>query len=239
MYELFVNDDGIPSNQCLFNIGGVPTVGAGIKCVPYQYKNSQEVGTEDEGILGGKFPTLSWANDPYTNWLTQNSVNIGLSVASNLITIVGGIGLMVSGAGSLAGASSVISGSMGIASQIGQIYQHSLVPNTVKGNTNGGDINTCAKKNTFIFQSMSIRSEYARLIDDYFTRFGYKTNRLLSPNLTGRPIFNYIEIGNNENIGYGEVPSKFMNIINNACRKGITIWHNHSNMGNYSLLNNL
>ena len=30
-----------------------------------------------------------------------------------------------------------------------------------------------------------------------------------------------------------------MSEINNACRKGVTIWHNHDNVGNYSLDNSI
>jgi len=30
-----------------------------------------------------------------------------------------------------------------------------------------------------------------------------------------------------------------MEEINNACRKGVTIWHNHANIGNYNLSNNI
>lgn len=72
--------------------------GASVKCVPVNYKNISEFEVEDEGIMGGKFPTLSWSEDAYINWLTQNSVNIGLGVASNLITIIGGLGMMATGA---------------------------------------------------------------------------------------------------------------------------------------------
>ena len=69
--------------------------------------------------------------------------------------------------------------------------------------------------------------------------FGYQINRVLTPNITGRTYWNFIQIGASEEIGYGDVPSKFMEEINNACRKGITIWHNHSNIGNYSLNNTI
>ena len=61
---------------------------------------------------------------------------------------------------------------------MGQVYQHSMTPNTARGNTNGGDINVSSNANTFYFSKMSIKKEYARVIDDYFTRFRicYKTN---------------------------------------------------------------
>lgn len=225
MYELFNQE------QAIFNIKGVPSVGASIKCIPYQYKLGGENNNEDEGIMAGKYPTLSWSEDAYTNWLTQNAVNLGLGLTSNLISIVGGI---ASGNGI-----GLITGSMGIASQIGQVYEHSLVPYTAKGNTNGGDINVSSNSQGFYFYQMSIRQEYAQIIDDYFTRFGYKINRITSPNLTGRQYWNYVEIGSTEEIGYGDVPSKYMDMINNACRRGVTIWHNHANVGNFSLNNSI
>lgn len=78
---------------------------------------------------------------------------------------------------------------------------------------------------------MRPKKEYLQIIDDYFTRFGYKICKLENPNINGRRYWNYVETGT------GEVPSKYMDIINNACRRGVTIWHNHANIGNYSLNN--
>ena len=63
--------------------------------------------------------------------------------------------------------------------------------------------------------------------------------KLEMPNITGRSIWNFIEIGSSEEIGYGNVPTKYMDIINNACRRGVTIWHNHANVGNYTLNNTI
>lgn len=84
---------------------------------------------------------------------------------------------------------------------------------------------------------MRAKTEYLRIIDDYFSRFGYKINEILTPNIVGRQNWNYVEIGSSEDIGYGTVPSKYMDEINKACRRGVTIWHNHNNVGNYSLNN--
>ena len=84
---------------------------------------------------------------------------------------------------------------------------------------------------------MRAKTQFLKIIDDYYTRFGYAIKSLETPNITGRKYWNYVEIGSSECIGYGEVPTIFMNDINNACRKGVTIWHNHSNIGNYSLNN--
>lgn len=229
-YELFQD------NTCKFNIKGVPTVGASIKCVPYQYKIAGENYNESEGIMAGKFPTLSWSQDAYINWLTQNSVNLGVGVASNLITILGGVGMMATGGGALAGAGSVVSGSLGIASQIGQVYEHSLTPNSAKGNTNGGDINVSSKSNGFYFYKTSIKSEYAKIIDDFFSMFGYKVNSVKLPNITGRPNWNYVKTIN-ANIT-GDIPQTDLQQIKEIFDNGVTFWHNPSTFLDYSQNNN-
>ena len=225
-------------NTCNFTVKGVPVVGGSIKVIPTNYDGGI---SEENGLMAGKFPTLNWSDDEYTNWLTQNGVNIGLGVASAGLTIVGGVGMMATGAGAVAGAGSIASGGLAIANQLGSIYQHSLQPNSAKGNTNGGDINVCSSKNGFFFTKMSIRSEMARIIDDYFYRYGYQVNRIKIPNQLGRENFNYVQIGSSENIGYVEngITASEMEEINNIYRRGVTIWHNHTNLGDYSVTNGI
>lgn len=125
-----------------------------------------------------------------------------------------------------------------IGNTIGSFYSASLLPNVSQGGNNG-DINFSSNTNTFILYQMRPKTEYLQIIDDYFTRFGYKINRVETPNIVGRRNWNYVEIGQSECIGYGTVPSSYMTEINNACRKGVTIWHNHSNLGNYNLDNSI
>lgn len=97
-YELFNSLDEYP-NKCIFNIKGVPTIGGSIKCNPVNYKMTNEADNEEEGIMAGKFPTLSWSEDAYINWLTQNSVNIGIGLASDVLSTIGGLGLLATGVG--------------------------------------------------------------------------------------------------------------------------------------------
>lgn len=223
---------------CNFMVKGVPTCGGSIKLVPMLY-DGQLTGNEDEGLMAGKFPTLSWVADPYTNWLTQNSVNIGIGVASAGINIVGGIASATLGgpAGVALGGSMIISGLSGITQTLGQMYQHDMIPNSAKGNVNGGDINTCSDKNGFTFYHMSIKQEYARIIDDYFSLFGYKIARVKVPNITGRQNWNYVKtIDCNFS---GNIPQTDLDIIKNMFNNGVTFWHNPSTMYNYNNTNNI
>lgn len=222
-------------NTCDFSIKGVPVVGASVKLIPTNYDSTYN--QEEEGLIGGKFPTLNWSEDEYTNWLTQNSVNIGIGVASSGLTILGGAGMMLNPTTAMAGASSVLSGVMSITNQMGAIYQHSLQPNSAKGNVNGGDINVCSGKNGFYFYNMSIKQEYSKVIDNYFSMFGYKVNRLGTPHLHARTYYDYIKTID-ANIE-GDIPEADLNQIRNMFNNGIRFWHDTTKYLDFSVNNTI
>lgn len=208
-------------NPINFDIQIALSVGCSGRLVPRNYKKVDY--NTDETIPLAKYPTCSWATDAFTNWLTQNAVNIGTNIIGTAVGVATGNLPTVAG---------------NIASLIGQFHNANLLP-SIEGGQNTGDVNYSAKNNTFNFYNYHCKPEYMKIIDDYFTRFGYKINRVETPNIIGRRNWNYVEIGQSENIGYGSVPSSYMEEINNACRKGVTIWHNHNNLGNYSLDNSI
>ena len=42
---------------------------------------------EDEALPLAKYPTCSWTSDAFTNWLTQNAVNLSSNLAFGLLGI--------------------------------------------------------------------------------------------------------------------------------------------------------
>ena len=218
------------SSSCIFENQFSITIGGSGRIVPKNYKGMAT--NDDEALPLGKYPTCAWSSDAFTNWLTQNSVNL----ATNLAMTVGGIAGTVATGGAMLPELMSVAGN--VAGQIGQFRQASLLPN-ISGGQATGDVIWASNRNLFSFRQMRCKTEYMKIIDDYFTRFGYAVKRLETPNITGRKYWNYVEIGSSEEIGYGDVPSKYMDIINNSCRRGVTIWHNHSNIGNYSLNNTI
>jgi hypothetical protein len=225
-YEDFNTENCVFENQFSIAIGGSGRI------VPKNYKGMTT--NDDEALALGKYPTCAWSSDAFTNWLTQNSVNMAVSLGLTAGAIAGTIATGGATAPMLAGAVMSVAGNIG--NKIGQFYQASLLPNISGGQANGDVIWAC-NRNMFSFRQMRVKTEYLKIIDNYFTRFGYAIKSLELPNLTGRSYWNYLEIGSSEEIGYGEVPAKYMDTINNACRRGVTIWHNHENVGNYSLDN--
>ena len=227
-YEDFNTEKCIFENQFSIAIGGSGRI------VPKNYKGMAT--NDDEALALGKYPTCAWSSDAFTNWLTQNSVNMAVSLGLTAGAIAGTIATGGATAPALAGAVMSVAGNIG--NTIGQFYQASLLPNINGGQANGDVIWAC-NRNMFSFRQMRVKTEYLKIIDDYFTRFGYAIKSLAMPNITGRRYWNYVEIGASEEIGYGEVPAKYMDTINNACRRGVTIWHNHSDIGNFNLDNSI
>ena len=225
------------SNSPTFRVTETLCPSMSIKLVARQYKSGSSDNSWGEGIMGAKTVQCSWITDYYTNWLTQNAVNLALQATS-----------AVAGAGASIAAGNVVSGTMGLVGSIGGIvaehYRASMVPDQVNGNLNAGDVSFSKNKMCFTYLPKSIKAEYARIVDDYFTMFGYKTSRLKTPNQTGRADWNYVQIAEGESIGYTKdtgitIPSASMDIINNAYQRGVTIWHNHDNVGNYNLNNSI
>lgn len=223
-YELF------NGNTCSFNLKGALGVGCSIKMYPLNYAvkgtSSSTLGNKLYAIDGGKLPTCSWQNDAYTNWLTSNSVNMALNIAQSTFSGVATHGL----AGGIVGAFG------SIANSVASMYQHSLQPPTAKGGVNQGDL-IFAERYTFNIYPMTIKKEYAEVIDRYFSRFGYKVNEVKTPNLNSRTQFNFIKVGGMDELVHGNIPASDLEKINEICRKGVTIFHNYTNFGDYTISN--
>lgn len=230
----------LSSGTFSFSIKGVPVPGGSIKCVPVNYGNSS-LNNEEEGIMAGKFPTLSWSQDLYTNWLTQNGVNLSVGLSKEVLGTTAGnadlslgekITTKMAGMGM-----NIVGGSVGIRNKLAEVYAHSLSPLTAKGNTNGGDINTCSHKNGFTFYKMSIKQEYAKVIDNFFSMYGYKVNEVKIPNITGRSNWNYVKTVDINLLG--NIPQEDMQKLKDIFNKGVTLWHNASTFLDYSQSNGI
>ena len=226
------------SNTPTFTAVGTVCPGCSTKLVPLNYKLLADSTTSkrcyDFGIVGPKYPVCSWVGDTFTNWLTQNGLNIALGV-------VGGVGAMVAapftGGSSLVVAGAIAGGAMTVGSSIAQVYQHSVAPETTMGNVSAGDVTFSDGKSLFTVYQMCIRQEYAKIIDDFFSMYGYKVNSLKVPNITGRTNWNYVKMINPNIEGY--IPQEDLQEIKRMFSNGVTIWHKTSYFLDYSQSNNI
>lgn len=232
-YEYFKN------NTMKFHVEGVLCPGCSIRMIPLDYKGSEYA--DREGLNLGKLPICNWSSDLYTNWITQNGVNVATSIG----TAVGGTVMgAVSGAlyGGVPGAvvggiGGGISGVAQIANALNEVKKAEMIPPQTSGNINCGDVVTSANNNTFHYYHMSIKQEYAKIIDKYFDMFGYKVNDVKVPNKAHRSRYWYtktIDI----NID-GALPISDLEKIKSCYNKGITFWRNASEIQNYDLSNGI
>lgn len=145
---------------------------------------------EDESIALGKYPSFSWSSDGFTNWMTQNAVNLGINVVNTAV----GSATQIAGGGIKGNPVPIVSGITSVAtntaSMIGDMFKASMGSNTAQGNANAGDVSFSQNINRFKIMHMRPKKEYLQIIDDYFTRYGYKVNRIKVPNITGRTYWN-------------------------------------------------
>lgn len=215
-------------NDMVLRVYGVLCPGCSIRAYPVEY-NGDGLGI-DYGITLGKFPQINWATDQYTNWLTQNSVNMGVGVASSALSL--GVGVATGNPVAVAG------GLTAIAQSLNQVHQAEFIPAQIKGSANAGDVNYTLGANSFHSYRMSIKQEYAKIIDGFFNMFGYKVNTVKTPQFNSRTYWNYIKtIDANMD---GNIPQEDLQTIRNIFNEGITFWHNgDTNMYNYNLNNSI
>lgn len=236
-YEHFRNS----KNKCNFNIVGAISPGCSIKLFPGDdYLSSDSIPYTNynyiESLDYAKLPTCGWTNDSYTNWLTQNAVNMPLGIIGSVGAIVGGAIAIGTGAGAMVGVGAIAGGVMGIAQQMAQKYEKSLAPITAKGGVNQGDL-LYALRDGFIPYKKSIKEEFAKSIDGYMDMFGYQVNRIKVPNKAHRSRWWYTKTID-VNID-GAIPNKDMQVIKNCYNNGITFWRNADEIQNYALSNGI
>ena len=112
-----------------------------------------------------------------------------------------------------------------------------MIPPQTQGNINCGDVVTSANNNTSHYYHMSIKKEFAKIIDGYFNMFGYKVNVVKVPNKNHRSNYWFTKTID-VNIT-GSIPMNDMNKIKACYNNGITFWKNASNIKNYSVSNTI
>ena len=232
------------SGDASFEVEGVVCPSGSIKAVPRDYKNlsyEDQDNRYDYSINGAKYPICSWNTDSYTNWLTQNAVNMKTEWRTTLVSSAGEIaggafagGFVGAGMGAFAAGKNLI----GLArEQMLAKTSANMIPDQVSGNLNAGDIAFSKYKSQFTFIPMSIKAQYAKCADDYFSMFGYATNRIKLPNITGRRNWNYVKT-----VGCyieADIPQEDLAEIKGMFDNGVTFWHNPVTFADYSQNNDI
>lgn len=183
----------------------------------------------EQRVTINTYPQCSWIGANFIDWLAANTLKESASL---------GIGAAIAGVqyavGDVAGATAT-AGSL-VAEAFSALRG---IPETPSGKAKGaspGDLlagETQAK--SFGIYKMRITGDYAKRIDEFFTMYGYATNRVKVPNRSARPRWNYVKTSGC--VVTGSVPADDMRAICGIYDRGITFWKRGTEVGNYSLSN--
>lgn len=257
-YEFF-KDAG---NQCNFILRESLIPQPSITLIPSNYAGRTATNGGEFRLTISDFPQCAWNADVFKVYLAQNAASLptkliseGSSAALGIVAAVGTGGASLAmpspstavgfpmvnpsggtpNAGISTGGFQIVNSLSGIASTLAQLKDISTRPPQQNGVQTATADYGMGYKN-FMLERLSIRAEYARIIDDYFDMFGYATHRIKQPNITGRPHWNYVKTIGNTVDALG-VPDPYLKVMNAAFNNGITIWHNPNEVGYYNLDN--
>ena len=127
---------------------------------------------------------------------------------------------------------------------VAQVKTASTQPNHARGQQSSS-VYCALGQQGFHYMPYRIQGQFAKIVDDFFSMYGYKTNRLKVPNRNGRKAWNYVKTcGCNLT---GSAPADVTASLVQIYDKGITFWrcidlstgNPFNRVGDYSLDNSL
>ena len=219
------------SEKCNFNVSGAMCCTPECMLVPLNYKGVEK--NYNEKLIIGNFPQCAYTVDTFKAWVAQNQNQLALSAINAIGTTVAG-GAAMYASGGLVGAGAALSGIQQIGSLVASVSDKSTLPPHARGG-GGSIINMANKIKGFQFFYAHIRREFAEIIDNYFSVYGYATHRVKVPNRAIRPHWNYVKTVNINLTG--SVPADDMARLRSIYDNGVTFWRNGDEVGNYALDN--
>lgn len=230
-----------------FRISGSFGPDATFTCRPLNYNGLAEDYNNVCTLKG--LPKCAWVTDMYKAYLAQNASSLGVENILNIAIAAKSIGSIAAGAGLIstpagavlggaAGAAAVSNGVAGLTS-VAKSVAKQFDATTMADQAHNASLATSAQYSqgqfTFTPFVARIRPEYARIVDDYFTMYGYATNRLKQLRVNTRPKYNFIQ-GTNICIT-SKIPAEATRVWEQVLSNGITFWEPGTPIGNYDVNN--
>lgn len=217
----------VPQFQVVGNIGP----NCQVKVFPINKRTNDNIEEEyqytDEGLTIGGWPLCLWTWDTFDAYNAAQGGSIAAGFAGSALALT--TGLATGNPVAIAG------GAIGAFASLASYAEKGRQPPQASGAASSGAVNMTFALQDIFFYAKTIRAEYARQIDEYFSMYGYKVNRVKTPALTGRAQWNYIQC--NDALVKGGIPEDDKKALTNMLNNGVTIWHNQANIGDYSLAN--
>ena len=216
----------------------------------------------DSGLSMTNFPPVPWVCDTYKAYLAQNKASIMTSIlcdaVSTTASLAGGINMAVLGQainnnapnsqwlmqltseaqrnrGIISSGNSLASGGGSIASTLAKLTDAKAMPKTISTMAQNDMLMLLAERLQFDYYNVSIKKEMAKIIDDYFSAYGYAQHKFKKPEIIARTYWGYTKTKGCELIG--SCPEGIKAQIASIFDNGIRFWNSNEIIGDYSLDN--
>lgn len=233
-YEYFKN-----GSSPKFKFAGNYTSNPSVILYPIDYKGIENY--FDGGLVLNNFPVPAYKGEQFARWLETNRNSVDYALISSIIGTSFSSLISVSSTASAGNSLSLLDS---IGEKMARFQDIKNSPPQVCGKIGCDVLNTALLRNGFRLFHMTIRKEFARMIDNYFTMFGYAIKEVKVPNIrnngvTLRPHWNYIKTAGCiiHAASLSGLPADAESEIAKIYDKGITFWNSLAEIGNYTLDN--
>lgn len=225
-----------------FKIFGTTSGEAKIRLVPQQYLGeSSTVEDFEYGLDSAPFPTVAMLGDPYILYLAQNKNRIQNkydllrnSTTRQVISAARSNAKNINLPGAVADYGNAASSFFDSISQMeAQFDDMKIAPATASG-ISGVGLNYQNGRKDFSLITKTIDRIHAKMIDDYFTMFGYSIKHIDTPNVHARTAYTFIKTQGC--ILTGNAPTNVKATIAGLFDSGIRFWAD-SRIGDFSIAN--
>lgn len=216
--------------NCKLVVAGTPSLSMDITLSPDSYKGAGRIdetqpwtGNTNEMISLSDFPLCCYSVDAFNAWFAQNK---GSYISGKVNQVVGAIGQFAMG-NIAGGAISLVSG---VSSTIGELRDKSVQPPNVTGTPAASSIFGCNCMDFWVGH-VTIKAQFAKIIDEYWSKFGYPCHQIKVPNRNARANWNYVKTQGCEFTG--SIPASDAEAIKAIYDNGVTFWNDINNVGKY------
>lgn len=189
----------------------------------------------DYDLQCGQSPQASWQSNNYIAFAQQQSRAKLNAFMSNVIGYNTGFGDKTS-VGKLETTGNLATNLFDTMTSLSyaKAQQHNNPP-TVHNLTGNSNLTSMINAIRPVAGIRHMQVELIKRLDDFFDVYGYQVNKLKKPNISGRPVYNYVKTAGF--VMTGSVPTPDANKICSIYDNGITFWRNPSQVGDYNLNN--
>lgn len=247
-YEYFKGDSmqGVPPRTPTFRLYSQLSNSPACRLIPYSYKGPSDRENPLYSLELNTYPQCSYSyNEMRADYFAnQNSYAVkGVrGVSDALFNTIGAVASITESAatlnpaGMVSGIAQIANTALDAADTIAKQKDRARIPNEVVG-LSDSNIQFAIGRMSFIEYRMQVQSYYAKIIDNYFTAYGYAINDIKKPELNTRTRFNFIWT-QGANV-LGDLPTEAKNVINHQMDAGLRIWHDPAAWMDYSVKNTI